>query len=58
MKDEDDESTMLEDVDDSYKSVDYTGISDYKIKSYDTGAGDADLIWNHFITISERYYQK
>ena len=43
MNDEEDD-TMLENVDDSYKNVDFTGISDYHIKSYDNGSGDADII--------------
>ena len=40
----DDEDTLLEDVDDSYKTADYTGISDYNVKSYDSTAGDEGVI--------------
>ena len=40
---DDEDDTILENVDDSYKNVDFTGISDYTTKSYDNGKGDEDM---------------
>ena len=40
----DDDDTLLEDVDDSYKTAEFTGISDYNVKSFDTTSGDEGVI--------------
>ena len=55
LDDDQNEDTMLEDVDDSFKTTDFTGISDYNIKSYDTTAGDEGLIWIKTLTAIENH---